>query len=100
MGYYINPKSITKERWLTEHGRLITLAEAKAHTVGDNVVVCLVDNGVFTAAAICYSDRERNVFAEPDGRPKRWYLVSRELLVREGFLYGGELRDRASLNGA
>jgi hypothetical protein len=91
MGYYINPKSSTKEQWLTEHGRLISLAEAKAHTVGDNVVVCLVDNYEFTAAGICYTDEERNVFAEPDGRPKRWFLVSRVFLVSEGFLKKGSL---------
>jgi hypothetical protein len=86
MGYYINPKNGTKEQWLAEHGTPITPAVAKAHVTGDKVVVCLVDNGAFTAAGIGYDDTERNAFAQPDSRPKLWYLVERGRLVQEGFL--------------
>jgi hypothetical protein len=86
MGYYINPKSSTKEQWLAQHGQPITLGDAKVHPAGDLVVVCLVDNGPFTAAGICYCDAERDMFVILDGRPKLWFLVSRELLVQSGFL--------------
>jgi hypothetical protein len=86
MGYYINPRNCTKETWLAEHGQPITLAYAKAHPAGDRVVVCLIDNGPFTAAGIAYDDRERDAFAHEDIRPKAWYLVPRALLVKEGFL--------------
>jgi hypothetical protein len=86
MGYYINPKDCTKEDWLDRYGRSITAAHAKAHTAGSDVAVCLVDNGEFTAAGIAFDDRERDQFARPDGRPKKWYLASRELLTQCGFL--------------
>ena len=86
MGYYINPKSGTKEQWLAEYGKLIPMYDAEHHKAGDSVVVCLVDNGMFTAAGIAYDDRERDAFAIPDGRSKQWYLVRRKLLVQDGFL--------------
>jgi hypothetical protein len=86
MGYYINPTNGTKEAWLNQYGMLITMADAKLYKAGAKVVVCLVDNGMFTAAGIAYDDRERDAFAIPDGRRKKWYLVRRTLLVRDGFL--------------
>jgi hypothetical protein len=91
MGYYINPRDCTKEEWLAKYGTRYT-SSVKAHTTKDgnaDVLVCLVDNGPFTAAGIAYSDDERDAFAAPDGRPKLWYLVNRELLVQHGFLRGG-----------
>ena len=88
MGDYINPRDCTKEEWLAKYGTLITPEAATHHAAGSNVVVCLVDNGDFSAAGIAYDDRERDAFAHPDGRAKMWYLVSRELLVQHGFLKG------------
>ena len=42
----------------------------------DNVLICLVDNGMFTAAAVAYSRSEALAFADPyDGRYKMWYMV-------------------------
>ena len=37
-------------------------------------LVCVVDNGMFGAAAYAYSPREMEVFKMPDGRPKRWLV--------------------------
>lgn len=87
MGYYVNPRSGTKEQYLAQFGQPITEAEAGAHTAGDDVVVCLVNNGAFTAAGIAYDDRERDAWTKhPDQRVKRWYLVNRAKLVTDGFL--------------
>lgn len=80
MGYYIDPKDGTKESWLHENGKLIKNSEVKEHNAGDQVLVCLVDNGFFTAAGIAYDNRERDAFLIPDPRPKQWYLVDRDLL--------------------
>lgn len=81
MGYYINPKNMSKEEWLKQNGTMVEPNHAKAHTAGDKLVVCLVDNGMFTAAGIAYDDRERDAFFYPDGRPKMWYLVDKALLA-------------------
>lgn len=77
MGYYINPKDgSSKEEWLKAHAQEITEDLAlQVDTNGDSLPVCLVDNGMFTAAGIGYCSREVEVFAMPDGRPKQWYLA-------------------------
>jgi hypothetical protein len=63
MGYYINPKGCTKEEWLFQYGQPVPASVAKTHPAGEKVVVCLIDNGPFTAADIAYDDRERDAFA-------------------------------------
>lgn len=84
MGMYINPTDgSTKEKWLLKHGRQVMLDEAreKADFNSGPLPVCLVDNGPFTAAGICYDARELEAFTSPtDYRPKYWFLVDKELL--------------------
>lgn len=81
MGYYINPPDMSKEQFLEVHGKPLP-DPAGFDFATDNLPVCLVDNIAlgFTAAGICYNARERDVFISPDGRPKKWFTVSRELL--------------------
>jgi len=89
MGYYINPPDVTKEDWLEKHGAkadhneivlLVDAAPSPTEVFSDLVPVCLVDNGVFTAAGIAYDAREAGHMLHPCGRPKKWYLVKRETL--------------------
>ena len=82
MGYYINPTDCAKEQWLRENATSITSSEDAAEKASETVVpVCLVDNGLFTAAAVIYSEAELNEFASlTDPRPKRWFLASVDLL--------------------
>jgi hypothetical protein len=82
MGYYINPSDgRTKESWLAEHATPITKTEANNFDFSKGMLpVCLVDNGEFTAAGIAYDARERNYFMIPDGRPKKWFSVKKDLL--------------------
>lgn len=81
MGYYINPPVGEKERFLQDYGMEVKSAVLSRHDFkSDYLPVCLVDNGFFTAAAIAYCKDELCRFLNPDGRPKKWYLVRRELL--------------------
>lgn len=38
-------------------------------------LVCIVDNGMFEAAAYCYSANEMRSFRNDDGRRKQWLIV-------------------------
>lgn len=78
MGYYINPPKLTKEEFLEKHGRPLLSGEVLAFDWERNELpVCLVDNGLFTAAAIAINVRERDAFLRPnDHRPKVWFAVS------------------------
>lgn len=83
MGFYINPPNMTKEEWLRRNGEMIDPVTAQSHSVGERVVVCLVDNGLFTAAGIAYDDKERDDFCRPDigvQRRRQFYLVPRDVV--------------------
>jgi len=78
MGYYINPPDCSKEQFLHNHGRPVLPGAARI--THDELPVCLVNNGAFTAAGIAYSAEEIEAFSRPDGRAKLWFMVSREKL--------------------
>lgn len=76
MGAYINPNGVSKQDWLEAHG--IEMTENDCLEEADytaTMPVCLVNNGAFLAAAVGYKLEEAKYFAEPDGRPKQWFLV-------------------------
>ena len=80
MGYYINPVNETKEEFLEKHGQRVKKEELKI--VSDSLPVVLIDNGDFTAAGICYDEKELREFTDPqDYRPKKYYQVPREALI-------------------
>lgn len=81
VGYYVNPKGITKETFLDLYGRRLPGPPPQYRTQ-DSVVVCLVDNVQFTAAAVAYSQSELEYFSQnpEDKRPKKWYLLPIRLL--------------------
>lgn len=79
MGCYVNPPDESKEEFLQREGRGIRVDEAEI--TADEVPVCLVDNGMFRAAAVAYSHGELRAFGDvTDMRPKAWFMVSREKL--------------------
>lgn len=80
MGIYINPRDMSKEQWLTENGT--PMPKPSDHRAGDDVAVCLVDNGTFSAAAVAYSQDELDAFSyEDDQRPKKWFSVPISKLI-------------------
>lgn len=92
MGIYINPTSGTKEEWLNKNYLLITDKPSLQINPGDILSiadfktmfpVCLVDNGLFTAAAVADDRREFDNFHTNDGRLKVWYIVKLEDLLKD-----------------
>ena len=92
MGCYINPLGETKEEWLNNHGLEVTdpawdllatnFPGLMSHPEGRGMYVCLVDNGPFTAAAICYNEQEFDEFNRDDEpRPRKWYVVGRDDII-------------------
>lgn len=84
MGFYINPKDRSKEAWLASYGTRVPIQESRESSTllpeGFHLV-CLIDNGWMTAAAIAYDKDELMAFLAPDKRPRTWYLVADEDLI-------------------
>jgi hypothetical protein len=81
MGYYIQGPLKNKGEFLAEQydARECSQIEAFVHIEDLNEIgICVVDNGPFEAAALCYNDKEFMAFSDPhDLRPKKWYLMNR-----------------------
>lgn len=79
MGIYINPKDTSKEAWLEDNAiGKFPLQEPPPWPAQDEgwLPVALVDNGGFTAAGICFSKDEYDVFSSDiSGRPILWFRV-------------------------
>lgn len=83
MGAYVNPTShVDKEAWLAVNADLVPDVPKSVSEREGELPVCLVDNGLFTAAGIAYSDDELSAFADPaDPRPRRWYWAPIDKLL-------------------
>lgn len=46
-------------------------------------LVCVVDNGIFEAAALAYSDEELQYFSRPDPRPMQWLILNNKEQVEK-----------------
>jgi hypothetical protein len=85
MGLYINPPQESKETFLDQYGRMITLSDFLTFDfTSDEVPVCLVDNGPFTAAGIAYDAREVKAWTDPnDYRLKEYWAVPIKCITEE-----------------
>jgi hypothetical protein len=79
MGCYINPPDESKESFLAREAKQINEYDFNNAVFNeDELNICLVDNGPFTAAIICYCERELNYIQranENDMRPKRYFRI-------------------------
>lgn len=78
MGFYINPERTvwgTREDWLTVFGEPVPAPTWPPEP--GIVLVCLVDNGPFTAAAVAYCEQEFKEFlpSQNDPRSRTWFAV-------------------------
>lgn len=99
MGIYINPKNMSKEQFLLNHGEEVFEITPKAiwdKRPGGSLPVVLVNNGPFTAAGVCDSLQELSAFLHPgDHRPKTlFYVKIQHLLEGEVLLPGDNARLR------
>ena len=87
MGYYMEVGAHKRkaEHLVTEFGaRVLTSPVPNFDKVPEGwVLVCIVDNGLFEAAAICYNQEEIAEFRRSDGRPRTWVLVPREAVLSQ-----------------
>jgi len=90
MGLYIDPKGRRKEEWLQEHGTIITDDFEWTAFDEDTLPVVLIENGLFTAAGVAYSEAEYDLFMEPDGRPRTVFAVSKKDIME---VTGGALKN-------
>lgn len=81
MGCYVNPSDCSKEEFLRKYGH--DTGNKPCKITETHLPVCLVHNGHFTAAAVCYNESEVKAFSRPDDhRPSLWFKVSRTDLRR------------------
>lgn len=90
MGAYINPPDMSKEDFLLAHGKPIQMTDitlagffgADGNAKGDDRIVCLIDNGEFSAAGIAFDANELEAFTYPgDRRDKSFFLVPKAKLL-------------------
>ena len=85
MGFYINPPDEHKEDFLNREG-IAAPSNMKLswQSVPDGYLpVVLINNGMFTAAGIAYSEDELKAFTRPDDhRPKQIFFVKIEKLLQ------------------
>lgn len=82
MGYYVAPISEAKEAWLERHSVKKADVPPEWSDIPEGcLVVCLVDNKVFTAAGIAYDEEELARFKEPDKRKRVWYMIPKTKLI-------------------
>lgn len=83
MGIYINPTGMSKEAWLSMYMKEGSSVPYTWDSVpSDMGLVCLVDNGLFTAAGVAFDENEFKAFNNPeDLRQKIWCIVPRARLL-------------------
>lgn len=82
MGYYIQaPSHLGKAQQICNaHQEAFIIPQPVSFSkVPENMaLVCVVENGLFDAAAYCYNEREFKDFCNPnDPRPRTWLLMDK-----------------------
>lgn len=81
MGYYIQvPGNHNKAAQLVQlfNAEIVPKPHAFADVPEDKALICIIDNGMFEAAGLCYSEAEFECFADPDERPHWWVLMNKD----------------------
>lgn len=85
MGVYIQSDNPDKVAGILEkypEAKRVPEPAAFSEIPSDQALVCVVDNGLFHAAAVCYDAKEFMVFSDPeDARPKTWLTLPRTTVL-------------------
>lgn len=88
MTIYLSPSRMTKEEFLQKHGEPVPESNIVLYNLDKHdkaCIVCLVDNGPFTAAGILYGELDREAFTSPtDPRPRAFFRVPTSAINEEG----------------
>ncbi len=88
MTIYLNPTTMTKKEFLKKNGTLVPQDQVSSKNLDDHseiCIVCLVNNGPFTAAGILDGQRDFIDFIRPyDFRPKIFFTVPTSAINAEG----------------
>ena len=88
MGFYVNPPSGSKLRWLDSHGTMVAEPVPFEKRPEGTLLVVLVDNGLFDAAGVAFSAREQAMMTDRvvDRRERVYFYVPVEHLIAVGAL--------------
>jgi len=75
MGYYIPNNMSMSDRGATEVQPIQKIDDVPA----DKALIVELDNGLFKANGLAYSQDELDEFNGPCGRPKRYFVMDKEL---------------------
>jgi hypothetical protein len=83
MGYYIEtPQHLEKAMQLVKlhGGTIVPKPQSLADVPVDKALICVIQNGLFDAAGLVYSESEFRAFADSsDWRPKTFVLLDKKL---------------------
>lgn len=98
MGYYINPRNMSKETFLVEYGTEVPGKTLEWDAVPSGCLpVVLLQNPMFSAAGIAYCKEELEAFTDPtDYRPRTIFIVEIKNIVQ---VAGPDFRAWAEDNG-
>jgi len=85
VGYYIEvPEPINKASQLVVLHEAVAIPPPRSFDAipSDQALICVVENGMFDAAGVCYDEKEFSAFNHPDGRRKFWLLMNKEEAIR------------------
>lgn len=83
MGYYIQtPGNHNKADQIIDLYGGIPVSQPRAFSKSSSIPICVVQNGLFDAAAIIHNQREFDDFTDPDDlRHKDWLLMDRDKVL-------------------
>jgi hypothetical protein len=82
MGYYIEtPEARGKAEFLHKYCGAEILLDPQ-YCTGENITICVVDNGAWEAAGIIFSETEFERFNNPDDpRDRTWLKMKRDAVI-------------------